>query len=150
YLKVNEPSIRGALSAGDLAAARRIVNGGLNGLGGFRAAFMGGGFFMRHLQGGGAFSKKTQGSRESRKRKEEKKVSICECGDPMARINDDEADERVQAPKRDDDAYGKARPRRKDDGADGKARVKKKDGKTEGEKPGKDGKKNGKGFFLFR
>lgn len=40
YLKENELAIRSALAAGDLAMARRIVNGGLNGLDRFAAAFM--------------------------------------------------------------------------------------------------------------
>jgi peptidoglycan L-alanyl-D-glutamate endopeptidase CwlK len=135
YLKVNEPSIRSALSAGDLAAARRIVNGGLNGLYSFRSAFTAGDSLMRDYESDVALSKEPQGRRGSRKLKEV-----------------DEADERVQAPDRDNDAYGKARPKRKDDAADEKARVKKKDDQTEedDEKPGKDVKKKGKGFFLFR
>lgn len=39
YLKRNEGRIRTALNNGDFAAARRVVNGGTNGLSGFQAAY---------------------------------------------------------------------------------------------------------------
>jgi peptidoglycan L-alanyl-D-glutamate endopeptidase CwlK len=136
YLKVNEPSIRSALSAGDLAAARRIVNGGLNGLYNFRSAFMAGDSLMRDYESDVALSKEPRGRRESRKLKE---VKISASNNSIARMKDDEADERVRAPKRDNDAYGKARVKKKDDQTE-----------EDDERPGKDGKKKGKGFFLFR
>lgn len=56
YLKENEAAIRGALAAGDLATARRIVNGGINGLDRFTAAFLFGNQLIRDYGGSIAFS----------------------------------------------------------------------------------------------
>jgi len=39
FLKLNEEKIRAALAAGDLKEARRLVNGGTNGLEEFEAAY---------------------------------------------------------------------------------------------------------------
>src|SRR5882672_5033989 len=179
YLKQNEPSIRSALSAGDLAAARRIVNGGLNGLDGFRAAFLVGDLMIRDHESDIALSRESQGRRESRKVKEVKAVSNSTSASKSvksiekrkddaangktrakkkddvadvkvkAKKKDDVADVKVKAKKKDDVADVKARAKKKDDAADVKARAKKKDDEKD-EDNGTSGKKKGKGFFLFR
>ncbi|MGE0130439.1 MAG: glycoside hydrolase family 19 protein [Blastocatellales bacterium] len=64
YLKENEAAIRIALAAGDLATARRIINGGLNGLGQFTTAFMIGNQLIRDYKGEFVLSTKWPGLRE--------------------------------------------------------------------------------------
>jgi len=51
YLKENELPIRSALAMGDLAMARKIVNGGVNGLDRFTAAFLMGNQMVRDYDG---------------------------------------------------------------------------------------------------
>jgi putative chitinase len=166
YLKENEPSIRSALSAGDLAAARRIVNGGLNGLDGFRAAFLAGDILIRSQESDIAISRDSQGRRESRKVKEVKAASISTSAPKgvksIAKKKDDAADGKTRAKKKDDAANGKIKAKKKDDVANGKAKVKKKDDVANGKAKVKkkdevanednetSRKKKGKGFFLFR
>ncbi|HEV2663468.1 MAG TPA: hypothetical protein VG324_01070 [Blastocatellia bacterium] len=179
YLKENEPSIRSALSAGDLAAARRIVNGGLNGLDGFRAAFLAGDILIRSHQSDIALSRESQGRRGGRKVKEVKAASISTSAPKgvrsIAKKKDDAADGKTRAKKKDDAANVKIKAKKKDDAADGKTRAKKKDDVANGKDKvkykddvanGKSGAKNkdeatsednetskkkkGKGFFLFR
>ena len=179
YLKDNEPLIRSALATGDLTAARRIVNGGHIGLDGFRAAFLAGDLLIRDHESDVALSRESKGRRESRKAKELKAVSISTSASKglksMEKKKDDVADGKTRAKKKDDAAYGKIRAKKKDDMADGKTRAKKKDDaanekakvkkkddvadKKSGAKKIDDdtaenketnGKKKGKGFFLFR
>jgi len=149
YLKVNEPSIRSALTEGDLAAARRIVNGGFNGLDSFRAAFLVGDLLIRSDESDIALSRMSQGRRESRKVKEVKVVSISTSaskgvkstekkkgdaadGKTMAKKRDDVADGKTRAKKRDDVADGKTRAKKRDDVASGKIKAKKKDDMANG------------------
>jgi peptidoglycan L-alanyl-D-glutamate endopeptidase CwlK len=191
YLKQNEPSIRMLLAAGDLAAARRIVNGGLNGLDGFRAAYLVGDLLIRDYESDIALSRGSHGSRESRKIKAVKAASISSSasksvksiekkkdddddrktrakkkddaanGRVRAKKKDDVADRKVKAKKKDDVADRKVKAKKKDDVADRKVKAKKKDdaadGKVKKKKYGEtdednntNGKKKGKGFFLFR
>jgi hypothetical protein len=166
YLKENEPLIRSALATGDLAAARRIVNGGLNGFDGFRAAFHAGDLLIRDHESDVAQSRESKGRRESRKAKELKAVSISTSASKsvksMEKKKDDAADGKTRAKKKDDVADGKIRAKKKDDAANEKAKVKKRDDvadKKSGEKKRDDdtaennetnGKKKGRGFFLFR
>jgi putative chitinase len=138
YMKENEPSIRSALAMGDLAAARRIVNGGQNGLDRFRTAFLIGDDLIRGRESDFALSKESKERRESRKVKEVKAVSTSASKRARSKekMRDDVADEKKRAKKRDDAADGKKRAKNKDGEAD-------EDNET-------DGKKKGKGFFLFR
>jgi putative chitinase len=165
YLKENEPSIRSALATGDLAAARKIVNGGHIGLDGFRATFLAGDLLIRDHESDVAHSRESKGHRESRKAKELKAASIGASASKSVKSKkkkDDVADGKTRAKKKDDVADGKTRAKKKDDMADGKTRAKKKDevaDKKSGAKKRDDetaennetnGKKKGKGFFLFR
>jgi len=179
YLKENEPLIRSALATGDLAAARRIVNGGHIGLDGFREAFLAGDLLIRDHESDVALSKESKGRRESRKAKELKAVSISKSasksvksmkkqkddvadGKTRAKKKDDVADVKTKAKKKDDVADVKTKAKKKDDAANEKAKVKKKEDvadKKSGAKKRDDetaennetnGKKKGKGFFLFR
>jgi putative chitinase len=166
YLKENEPSIRSALAAGDLAAARRVVNGGLNGLDGFRSAFLAGDFLIRDHESDVARSRESKGRREGRKVKEvkaaststsaskgvkstEKKKDDAANGKTRAKKKDDVADGKIKAKKKDDVANEKAKAKKRDDVADEKSMAKKKDDDT-AENNEANGKKKGKGFFLFR
>jgi peptidoglycan L-alanyl-D-glutamate endopeptidase CwlK len=166
YLKENEPLIRSALADGDLAAARRIVNGGHIGLDGFREAFLAGDHLIRSREGDIALSKEARGRRESRKVKEAKAVSTSASASKSVKSTgkkkDDAAVEKTRAKKKDDVAYGKIKVKKKDDAADEKSKAKKKDDaadeKSKAKKKDDDmaennesnGKKKGKGFFLFR
>jgi len=166
YLKENEPLIRSALATGDLAAARRIVNGGHIGLDGFRATFLAGDLLIHDHENDVALSRESKGRRESRKAKEIKAASISTSASKsvksMKKKKDDVADGKTRAKKKDDVADRKTRAKKKDDVANEKAKVKKKDdlaGKKSGAKKRDDetaennetnGKKKGKGFFLFR
>jgi len=164
YLKQNELSIRSALAAGDLAAARRIVNGGINGLDGFRAAYVSGNLLIRDRDSDIALSRESQERRESRKVKEVKAASTStsrkvkliakkrdNAADAMTRAKkrDDVADVKVKAKKRDDVAEAKTLAKKRDDVEDAKVKAKKKDDETD-EANDRAGKKKGKGFFLFR
>jgi hypothetical protein len=166
YLKENEPLIRSALADGDLAAARRIVNGGHIGLDGFREAFLAGDHLIRSREGYIALSKESRGRRESRKVKEakaastptsastgakstEKKKDDAANGKTRAKKKDDVADGKIKAKKKDGVANEKAKAPKRDDVADEKSRAKKKDDDT-AENNEANGKKKGKGFFLFR
>jgi putative chitinase len=156
YLKENEPSIRIALAVGDLASARRIVNGGLNGLSSFRAAFLTGDLLIRGYEGDIARESESQGRRKGRKGKEVKAVSTSSSkGAKSLGKKDDTARGKARAKKKDDVAHRKAKAKKKDDLADDydKEREKKKDDDTDEDKDEakeKNGKKKGKGFFLFR
>jgi peptidoglycan L-alanyl-D-glutamate endopeptidase CwlK len=179
YLKENELLIRSALATGDLAAARRIVNGGHIGLDGFRETFLAGDLLIRDHESDVALSRESKGRRESRKAKELKAASIgasasksvksmgkkkddAANGKTKTKKRDDMADGKIKAKKKDDVADGKTRARKKDDAANEKAKVKKRDDvadKKSGAKKRDDdtaennetnGKKKGKGFFLFR
>jgi hypothetical protein len=179
YLKQNEPSIRSALATGDLAAARRIVNGGFNGLDGFRAAYLVGDLLIRDHDSDAALSKESQGRLETRKVKEvkaasnstsasrnvkliakkkdnvadvrtrAKKKDVAARGKAGVKKRDDVADINVRAKKKDDMADLKPPAKKKDDLADAKERAKSKDDEPD-ENSEKAGKKKGKGFFLFR
>jgi putative chitinase len=179
YLKENEPLIRSALATGDLAAARRIVNGGHIGLDGFRATFLAGDLLIRDHESDVALSRESKGRRESRKAKELKAASISTSASKSVKSRekkkDDMADGKTRAKKKDDAAAGKFRAKKKDDVADGKTRAKKKDDAANvkakvkkkddvadkksmaknrdddtAENNEANGKKKGKGFFLFR
>lgn len=65
YLKENESAIRSALAAGDLATARRIVNGGLNGLDRFTTAFLIGNQLIQEYSGELAISTNSAGMPKS-------------------------------------------------------------------------------------
>ena len=167
YLKQNEPSIRGALATGDLAAARRIVNGGLNGLESFRAAYMSGKILIRDYDNDAdiALSKESNGRREARKIKASaspsKNVKL------IAKKKDTETEVRTRARKKGDMAEIKtlAKKKKKKDDADNfktlakkkydadedeiEAKAKKKDNGPD-ENNERAGKKKGRGFFLFR
>src|SRR5499426_4752791 len=163
YLKENEPLIRSALATGDLAAARRIVNGGHIGLDGFRATFLAGDLLIRDHENDLAHSRESKGHRESRKAKEIKAASIGASASKsvksMKKKNDDVADGKTRAKKKDDAADGKTRAKKKDDVANEKAKVKKKDDVADKKSRSKkrddetaennetNGKKKGKGFF---
>jgi putative chitinase len=153
YLKENEPLIRSALAAGDLSAARRIVNGGHIGLDGFREAFLAGDNLIRGRERDIALSRESQGRRESRKVKEAKAVSTSASASKSAKSTgkkkDDAANGKTRAKKKDDVADGKIKAKKKDDAADEKSRAKKKDDEM-AENNESNGKKKGKGFFLFR
>jgi hypothetical protein len=127
YLKENEPSIRSALATGDLPAARRIVNGGLNGLDSFRSAFLAGAPLIRDQENDVALSKESHGRREGRKLKGVKSASTSASASRGV----------------------KSKEKKKDDVADGKTKAKKKDDDM-AENNETNGKKKGKGFFLFR
>lgn len=180
YLKQNEASIRSALAIGDLASARRIVNGGLNGLAGFRAAYMVGDLLLRDHNSDIAHSKESQGRREIRKVNEVKSASnstaasrnvkliakkkdnitdvrtrakkkyIVARGKANVKKRDDIVYTKVKAKKRNDLADLKPPTKNKDDLADAKERAKRKDDDEPDENNEKAGKKKGKGFFLFR
>jgi len=166
YIKENEPLIRSALATGDLAAARRIVNGGLNGLDGFRAAFLAGNLLIRDHESDVALSRESKGRRESRKAKELKAISISTSASKnvksLEKKKDDAADGKTRAKRKDDVADGKTRAKKKDDVANEKAKVEKRDEvsdkKSRRKKKDDDTaennetnvKKKGKGFFLFR
>ncbi|HKQ75384.1 MAG TPA: hypothetical protein VJ810_16915 [Blastocatellia bacterium] len=161
YLKEYEPMIRSALAAGDLAAARRTVNGGGNGLDGFRGAFILGNKMVRDNDSDLALFKEAPERREIKK---VKAVSISNPASKSAKSSGKKKDDDVVMPKRrDDDKDGKAMAKKKkEDDKDGNAIAKKreddKDGKTkekkkEDDKDGNketDGKSKKKGFFLFR
>jgi putative chitinase len=164
YLKENEPSIRSAMAMGDLAAARRIVNGGLNGLDSFRAAFLTGVRMIRDYESDIALSSESQGRRKNRKVKEVKAVSTSASkgarslekkkddtakGKTRAKKKDDVADGKAKLKRKDDVANVKARAKKRDDAADGKTMAKKRDDETDEDKKA-DGKKKSKGFILFR
>src|SRR5215813_2971035 len=153
YLKENEPLIRSALATGDLTAARRIVNGGHIGLDGFREAFLAGDLLIRDHESDVALSRESKGRRESRKAKELKAVSISTSASKsvksMEKKKDDVADGKTKAKKKDDAANEKAKVKKRDDVADKKSGAKKKDDDT-AENNETNGKKKGKGFFLFR
>jgi len=163
YLKENEPVIRSALAAGDLAAARKTINGGGNGLGGFRSAFILGNKMVRDKDSDFAFLK------EAPERREIKKVNAVSISNPasrsakssgkkrdddyvMAKKKDDDKDGNEKAKKKkdkDDDKDRKAIAKKKDDDRDGKTKEKKKDNdKDESKETGGKGKK--KGSFLVR
>jgi peptidoglycan L-alanyl-D-glutamate endopeptidase CwlK len=153
YLKENEPSIRSALAAGDLPAARRIVNGGLNGLDSFRSAFLAGAPLIRDRENDVALSRESHGRREGRKLKELKAASTSASASrgvkSKEKKKDDVADGKTRAKKKDDAANEKAKVKKRDDVAEEKSRAKKKDDDmAENNEP--NGKKKGKGFFLFR
>jgi putative chitinase len=166
YLKQNEPSIRSALAAGDLAAARRIVNGGLNGLEGFRAAYLSGAIMIRDYDKDNdiAVSKESNGRRETRKAKAS--ASTSRNVRLTAKKRDTTAEVRTRARKKGDLAEIKTlAKKKKDDAADFKTLAKQRDeepdedeievkAKKRGEESDRDkektGKKKGKGFFLFR
>jgi putative chitinase len=166
YLKQNEPSIRSALATGDLAAARRIVNGGLNGLDGFRAAYMVGDLLIRDHDSDVALSRESQRRRETRKVKEVKAASNSPPTSRnvklIARKKANVADVKTRARKKDIAAKGKADVKKRDDVADTNVRAKKRDDVADLKSPAKKkddepdennekaGKKKGKGFFLFR
>ena len=153
YLKENEPLIRSALAMGDLTAARRIVNGGHIGLDGFRETFLAGDLLIRDHESDVALSRESKGRRESRKAKELKAASISTSASKkvksMDKKKDDAAKGKTKAKKRDDVAGGKIKAKKKDDVADKKSGAKKKDDDT-AENNETNGKKKGKGFFLFR
>lgn len=147
YLKENESPIRSALAMGDLGAARRVVNGGSNGLDRFMAAFMAGDQLIADYNSILALSTERPKRRENRKvkaasisasasksfkSKEKKKDDIAD--GKIKKKNDDIADEEIRKKRNDTDD-------RNDDIADGKTKEKKKDDGTDGKS---------KGFFLFR
>ncbi len=180
YLKENESSIRGSLAVGDLAGARRTVNGGGNGLDGFRAAFFLGHKMVRSNDRELAFLKEPPERREIKK---VKAVSISppdsrtakssgkrrdDDDDVYAKKRDDQVSKKrdeVIAKKRDDDRDskdGNEVSKKKGDDKDRDSIAKKKDDeknekskdkkKTDDKEANKetDGKGKKKGFFLFR
>ena len=153
YLKENEPAIRSALAAGDLPAARRIVNGGLNGFDSFRGAFLAGAPLIRDRESDVALSRESHGRRESRNLKEVKAASISTSASKGVKSKkknkDDLADGKTKAKKKDDAANEKAKVKKRDDVAEEKSKAKKKDEDTAENNETKV-KKKGKGFFLFR
>ncbi len=146
YLKENEPAIRSALAMGDLIAARRVVNGGLNGLDRFRTAFLMGDQLIRDYGVDFALSKESQGRRENRKLVKTVAISNAAARSAMSKDKkrDVAASGKTKARKKDDMAY--ERPRKKDDIADERPREKKKDDEISGS----GGTEKNKGFFLFR
>jgi peptidoglycan L-alanyl-D-glutamate endopeptidase CwlK len=153
YLKRNEPSIRSALASGDLAAARRVVNGGLNGLDGFRAAYMSGNLLIRDRDSDIALSRESKGRRESRGVKEVKAASTSATTSRGVKLavkkKDNAADLKVKARKDDDEEDVKTLARKRDEEEEVKVKAKKKDDDKD-ENNERAGKKKGKGFFLFR
>jgi putative chitinase len=149
YLKQNEPSIRSALATGDLAAARRIVNGGLNGLEGFRAAYMSGALLIRDYDNDNdiALSRESKGRRETRKVKAS--TSTSRNVKLIAKKKDNTAEVRARARKKDNLAEVRTLAKKRGALADVEVKEKKKDDDADEYKE-KGGKKKGKGFFLFR
>lgn len=148
YLKENEPTIRSSLAAGDLAAARKTVNGGGNGLDGFRTAFLLGNKLVRGYDSDLALLK------EAPERREIKKVKAVSTYNPSSRnaksSGKKKDDDDVIAKKRDDDKDGnEIAKKKKDDDKDEKTKEKKRDDDKDGNKDA-DGKSKKKGFFLFR
>jgi len=141
YLKENEPTIRSALAAGDLAAARKTINGGGNGLDGFRAAFVLGHKMVRGSDRELAFLKE---SSERHEIKKVKAVSISNSAsrgsksngkndDVIAKRRDDDKDGyTVSKKKKDDDKDGKTKDKKRDDDREGKTKDKKRDDDREG------------------
>jgi peptidoglycan L-alanyl-D-glutamate endopeptidase CwlK len=179
YLKENEDLIRSALMMSDFSTARKIVNGGTNGLDKFTAAFLTGNQLIRNSDGDISFSKESHRRRESRKGTEVKAAPTSAStskglkskekgGDALAdrkakaKKRDDLAEGKIKAKKRDDLAEGKTKAKKRDDPTDGKIKAKKHDdlakGKSRAKKrddatiaaDGTDGKGKGKGFVLFR
>ncbi|HEY8461780.1 MAG TPA: hypothetical protein VIM99_15425 [Blastocatellia bacterium] len=142
YLKQNEPSIRSALAVGDLAAARKIVNGGLNGLDSFKSAYLSGAILIRDFENDDdvAVSRASRDRRESRKAKALKASPSASASRSVKLI----------AKKRGNAAAPGTGARKKDDLAELNIRAKKKDDDEPDEDKGRAGKKKGKGFFLFR
>ena len=148
YLKENEPTIRSALAAGDLAAARKTVNGGGNGLVGFRSAFLLGNRLVRGYDSDLALLK------EAPERHEIKKVKAVSTSNSSSRNAKSSGkkrdDDDVIAKKRDEDKDGnEIAKKKKDDDKDGKTKEKKRDDDQDENKE-TDGKGKKKGFFLFR
>jgi peptidoglycan L-alanyl-D-glutamate endopeptidase CwlK len=175
YLKENESPIRSALAMGDLGAARRIVNGGSNGLDRFMSAFMAGDQLIADYNSILALSTERPKRRENRKVKA-LSFSASESKSLKSREKKrDDTDDRKTKKKNDDIADGEERKKNDDtddrktkkkndgaaDGEDGKKKDDADDGKTRKKKDdiadGEDRKKRGagtdgksKGFFLFR
>jgi len=146
YLNENEAAIRSALATGDLATARKTVNGGGNGVEGFRAAFLLGHKLIRGNDRDLAFLK------EPPERREIRKVKAVSISNPASRSSKSSAkkrdDDNVIAKKRDDDRDGKssAKKRDRDDDRDGKSIAKKRDDDRDGKASAKkrDDDKDGK------
>lgn len=152
YLKQNENSIRGALAAGDLATARKIVNGGFNGLQGFKAAYVSGSVLIRDYGDEIALSRESEERRERRKVKEvnASSTSTSRSVKLTAKKKDNAAEIRAKARKKDDLAELKTLAKKKDDVDEVKVKAKKKDDDESDVDNKRAGKKKGKGFFLFR
>ena len=176
YLIENEAAIRSALAAGDLAAARKTVNGGGNGVEGFRTAFLLGHKLIR------GNDRELASLKEAPERREIKKVKAVSISNPAsksakpgakkrdddyviakkrdndkdlkatAKKRDDDRDRKSIAKKRDDDKDQDTIEKKRDDDKDGKTKAKKKDDDKGGKDGNKDpdGKTKKKGFFLFR
>ena len=159
YLKENEDTIRSALVAGDLAGARKTVNGGGNGLSAFTSAFLLGNKLIS------GYDSELALLNGPSTRREVKKVNAVSISTPAskaeksrARKRDDDRDENVIAKKKDkdDDKNETAIAKKRDDDKDGKTSAKKKD--KDDDKGGNDSEENKepevktkkKGFFLFR
>jgi putative chitinase len=151
YLKLNEASIRSALATGDLAAARRIVNGGLNGLESFRAAYLSGDLLIRDYDNDVVVARSKESAREFKGRRETRKASPPRNVKLIAKKKDNAADVRPRARKKGDVAVVKTMAKKKDNADEVKVKSKKRD-----DEPDEDNEKTvkkkgrGRGFFLFR
>jgi putative chitinase len=152
YLKQNEPSIRNALAAGDLAAARKIVNGGLNGLNGFKSAYLSGLLLIRDYENDSdvAISRESNGRRERREVKASSSKSTPGGAKLIAKKKGASVELRARARKKGDLADLKTLAKKKTDVDEVEVKPKKKDDDEPVEDNERAGKKKGKGFFLFR
>jgi peptidoglycan L-alanyl-D-glutamate endopeptidase CwlK len=152
YLKQNEPSIRSALAAADLAAARKIVNGGLNGLNDFKSAYLSGLLLIRDYENDSdvATSRESKDRRESRGVKASSSKSTRGGVKLIARKKGPSAEIRSRARKKDDMADLKTLAKKKNDVDEAEVKPKKKADYEPDEDNERAGKKKGKGFFLFR
>jgi peptidoglycan L-alanyl-D-glutamate endopeptidase CwlK len=178
YLKENESPIRTALMMSDLAMARKIINGGSNGLDKFTVAFLIGAQLIRNSDSDLPPAKELQGRRDSRNvaggnapsvftsasngvKSREKRIDSLADGKSRAKKRDDLPDAKTKVMKREDLTKGKSKAMRREDLTKGKIKAKKRDeatiasnrtnGKTNGRtNGGTDGKSKSKGFFLFR
>src|SRR5262249_46662048 len=139
--------------------------GGLNGLDGFRAAFLVGDLLIRNHDSDVALSRESQERRETRKAKEvnaSDSTSASRNGKLRARKKDNVDAGRIKERKKDIAAGGKATVKKRNDLADTNVRAKKRDDVANLRPPVKKkddeldennekaDKKKAKGFFLFR
>jgi putative chitinase len=151
YLKRNEPSIRNALAVGDFAAARKVVNGGVNGLNDFKSAYLSGVLLIRDYENDDdvASSRESKGRRGVKTSTSNSKLTGGG-GKLIARKKGASAELRARTRKKGDPADLKTLAKKKDNVDDVNVKPKKKGDDEPDEDNERAGKKKGNGFFLFR